>query len=206
MSLTPRLTLIGLYENYSDSLFANLSFPDGIDAETFIDTLLLRYGECPLVYPNFDFMVLAIGAWSRKWYSNFARIFSAFNQEYNPLHNYDRTEEWTEKEIEDKNLNRDTETEENRTGNTESKVSAFNETTYSPSDYSEDSATNNSEGNEKINEDNTRDTVRSGRVYGNIGVTQSVDMLKNELDFRSTNNPYDIFAEMFYKEFCMYVF
>ena len=206
MSLTPRLTLIGLYENYSDSLFANLSFPDGIDAETFIDTLLLRYGECPLVYPDFDFMVLAIGAWSRKWYSNFARFFSAFNEEYNPLHNYDRTEEWTEKETEDKNLNRDTETEENRSGNTESKVSAFNETTYSPSDYSEDSATNNSEGNEKINEDNTRDTVRSGRVYGNIGVTQSVDMLKNELDFRSTNNPYDIFAEMFYKEFCMYVF
>ena len=206
MSLTPRLTLIGLYENYSDSLFANLSFPVGIDAETFIDTLLLRYGECPLIYPDFDFMVLAIGAWSRKWHDNFARIFSAFNEEYNPLHNYDRTEEWTEKEIEDKNLNRDTETEENRSGNTESKVSAFNETTYSPSDYSEDSATNNSEGNEKINEDNTRDTVRKGRIYGNIGVTQSIDMLRNEVEYRSANNAYDIFAEMFYKEFCMYVF
>ena len=206
MSLIPRLTLIGLYENYSDSLFANLSFPVGIDAETFIDTLLLKYGECPLIYPDFDFMVLAIGAWSRKWYSNFARIFSAFNAEYNPLHNYDRTEEWTEKETEDKNLNRDTETEENRSGTAENKVSAFNESTYSPSDYSESTANNSSEGNEKVNEDNIKDTIRSGRVYGNIGVTQSVEMLKNEIDFRSANNAYDIFAEMFYREFCMYVF
>ena len=206
MSLTPRLTLIGLYNNYSDSLFANLSFPVGIDAETFIDTLLLRYGECPLIYPDFDFMVLAIGAWSRKWANSFERIYNAIKAEYNPLHNYDRTEEWTENETEDKNLNRDTETEENRSGNTESKVSAFNESTYSPSDYTEDTVTNNAEGNEKINEDNTRDTARSGRVYGNIGVTQSVDMLKNEIEFRSANNMYDIFAEMFYKEFCMYIF
>lgn len=206
MSLTPRLTLIGLYNNYSDSLFANLSFPVGIDAETFIDTLLLRYGECPLIYPDFDFMVLAIGAWSRKWANSFERIYNAIKAEYNPLHNYDRTEEWTENETEDKELNRDTETEENRSGNTESKVSAFNESTYSPSDYTEDSITNNSEGNEKIKEDNARDTARNGRIYGNIGVTQSVDMVKNEIGFRSTNNMYDIFAEMFYKEFCMYIF
>ena len=37
----------------------------------------------------------------------------------------------------------------------------------------------------KINEDNIKDTIRSGRVYGNIGVTQSVDMLRNEIEYRS---------------------
>ena len=97
MSLTPRLTLIGLY-NYNGALFDALTFPEGINKETFVESLLLRYGECPVLYANGLFMAYAIGAWGRKWYDSFARIYNTLSDNYNPLYNYDRYEESTDEE------------------------------------------------------------------------------------------------------------
>ena len=97
MSLTPRLTLIGL-NNYNAGLFDLLELPAGVDRETFIESLLLKYGECPVIYPNYTFMRLAIGSWSKKWAAPFARILATLEADYNPLHNYDRFEEYTDTE------------------------------------------------------------------------------------------------------------
>lgn len=201
MSLTPRLTLIGLYK-YNPAVFSNLSLPASVDEETFIDSLMLEYGECPLIYPDYDFMKLAIGAWSRKWYANIERIAAAINAEYNPLHNYDRTETWTENET--GNTEATTNTDITNSGSDENKVSAYNESDYQPSNKTEYEST---EANEKTyNEDNTRNNVKTGRAYGNIGVTENTTMLQHELDIRRTENLYHIISELFYKEFCLYVF
>ena len=249
MSLTPRLTLIGLYKFNSD-VFSNLILPDAVNRETFIDSLLLEYGECPLIYPNYDFMVLAIGAWSRKWYDNIERIAAAITQEYNPLHNYDRTETWTENEEGNRDYKKGvvdgetqalTETQrineigneqstktENENGNDENLVSAYNEDDYQPSNktiYERETETENEVENEKtttsnkninnkndkkidenFNENNERQNTKSGRVFGNIGVTESTTMLQHEIDIRRSENLYHIIAELFYKEFCLYVF
>lgn len=201
MSLTPRLTLIGLYK-YNPAVFSNLSLPAVVDEDTFIDSLLMEYGECPLIYPDYDFMVLAIGAWSRKWYHNIERIAAAINAEYNPLHNYDRTETWTENET--GNTEATTNTDITNSGSDEDKVSAYNESEYQPSTKTE---YENTQANEKsYNEDNTRNNVKTGRAYGNIGITENTTMLQHELDIRRTENLYHIISELFYKEFCLYVF
>ena len=201
MSLTPRLTLIGLYK-YNPAVFSNISLPASVDEETFIDSLMLEYGECPLIYPDYDFMKLAIGAWSRKWYANIERIAAAINAEYNPLHNYDRTETWTENET--GNTEATTNTDITNSGSDENKVSAYNESDYQPSNKTEYEST---EANEKTyNEDNTRNNIKTGRAYGNIGVTENTTMLQHELDIRRTENLYHIISELFYKEFCLYVF
>ena len=201
MSLTPRLTLIGLYK-YNPAVFSNLSLPASVDEEIFIDSLMLEYGECPLIYPDYDFMKLAIGAWSRKWYANIERIAAAINAEYNPLHNYDRTETWTENET--GNTEATTNTDITNSGSDENKVSAYNESDYQPSNKTEYEST---EANEKTyNEDNTRNNIKTGRAYGNIGVTENTTMLQHELDIRRTENLYHIISELFYKEFCLYVF
>lgn len=245
MSLTPRLTLIGLYKFNSD-VFSNLILPDAVNRETFIDSLLLEYGECPLIYPDYDFMVLAVGAWSRKWYANIERIATAITQEYNPLYNYDRTENWTENESGNKDFTREVAKEQkqnvreninvnetgneeinkNENGNDEYLVSAYNEDDYQPSEKrmyeneantineneketeSSRTLTNNDNDNtdETYNENNGRKNVKNGRVYGNIGVTESTTMLQHEIDIRRSENLYHIIAELFYKEFCLYVF
>ena len=209
MSLTPRLTLIGLYK-YNPAVFSNLTLPAAIDEEIFIDTLLLEYGECPLIYPDYDFMKLAIGAWCRKWYSNIERIATALNSEYNPIHNYDKTETWTENETNENNrgLTNNTDTTYSEDSTNENVVSAYNESAYQPDnkDIGDTESTTNIETKVEENENKERQNTRTGRVYGNIGVTESSAMVKNELDLRTNNNLYHILSEMFYREFCLYVF
>lgn len=205
MSLNPRLTLIGLYK-YNPAVFSNLSLPAAVDEETFIDSLLMEYGECPLIYPNYDYMVLAIGAWCRKWYANIDRIATALNAEYNPIHNYDRTETWTENETGTKDITRGIDTTENESGSDEDLVSAYNESDYQPSTKTEYERENEETQDESYDEDTTRQNTRSGRAYGNIGVTENSAMVQHELDLRTKENLYHIIAELFYKEFCLYVF
>lgn len=205
MSLNPRLTLIGLYK-YNPAVFSNLSLPAAVDEETFIDSLLMEYGECPLIYPNYDYMVLAIGAWCRKWYDNIERIATAINATYNPIHNYDRTETWTENETGTKDITRGIDSTENESGSDEDLVSAYNESDYQPSTKTEYERENEGTQDESYDEDTTRQNTRTGRAYGNIGVTENSAMVQHELDLRTKENLYHIIAELFYREFCLYVF
>ena len=209
MSLTPRLTLIGLYK-YNPAVFSNLTLPAAVDEETFIDSLLLEYGECPLIYPDYDFMKLAIGAWCRKWYSNIERIATALSAEYNPIHNYDKTETWTENETNENNrgLTNNTDTTYVEDSSNERTVSAYNESTYQPDNknINDVDSTTNMETSIEENENKERQNTKSGRVYGNIGVTESSAMVQNELELRTNQNLYHILSEMFYREFCLYVF
>lgn len=209
MSLTPRLTLIGLYK-YSSSLFDNLILPDGIDRETFIDTLLMEYGECPLCSPDYDYMVLAIGAWSRKNYDNIERIKTALTEKYNPIHNYDRTETWSENEKTKNEYTLDRKQDNETTSNetTENTVSAYNEDTYQPDTKTTVDATGtfNGEDNNTYNGSGERGNNKIGHAYGNIGVTTSQKMVDEELNLRINNNLFHIIAQMFYKDFCLYIF
>ena len=97
MSTNARLTLMGLLE-YDPDLFANLSLPEGYDKETFIDALILEHGEKCVLYSNPVYMKAAIGSWSRKWEHELSRIHLALTDDYNPLHNYDRHEQYTDAE------------------------------------------------------------------------------------------------------------
>ena len=49
------LTLYGLYK-WDASLFDNMIFPQKADKENFIDSLILSYGMCEPLYPDFNFM------------------------------------------------------------------------------------------------------------------------------------------------------
>lgn len=96
MSTMQRLTLIGMHE-WDPTLFDGLSLPEAYDKNTFIDSLMLEHGEKCVLYSNLDFMKYAIGAWGRKWSMELTRIAEALQAEYNPIWNYDRYEDWTDK-------------------------------------------------------------------------------------------------------------
>lgn len=99
MSTMQRVTLIGLY-NYENSfgrdLFRKLSLPEGFDAATFVNALLLEHGEKCVLYNDPEFFVNAIGMWSAKYQLELERIYEALTAEYNPIWNYDRNEEWSD--------------------------------------------------------------------------------------------------------------
>jgi len=95
MSTTIRMTLIGMTEHYP-TLFDGLELPDGYNKEDFIDSLLLEHGEKGVIYSNPIFFASAIGVWGRKWSHELERIRLALYEDYNPLHNFDRNEVYTD--------------------------------------------------------------------------------------------------------------
>lgn len=297
MSLTPRLTMIGMY-NYDNTLFDNAVFPEGVNKELFVNSLLMKYGECPVIYPNIPFFKNAVNVWSLKWYDSIVRLLGTFNAEYNPLYNYDRTETediketigdvgnektnvmesgtttgnknsvdtvtYDTKDMEsgtetangtitddgETNVNRTVTTNINET--TENQVSAYNSPTYAPDNKTLKTGEDTETTEESTTNENTRETEtevttantktktgtvqdavsettngtnantrntsqdtkndrdrefsREVKMYGNIGVTTSQQMFKEELEIRKNVNLYDVLSEMFYREFCIYVY
>ena len=99
-----KITLYGMYKymeqmhDYdpaSPELFDQLSFPDGIDKDTFIFNTLDRGGEFETIYADPRILYEKVRFWSSKWYRTFEKWVAALNIEYDPLYNYDRTEEET---------------------------------------------------------------------------------------------------------------
>ena len=88
-----KMTLIGLY-NYDQTLFNGLTFPAGIDKDIAVNEILIRANEFCVLYTDPDFMKIQIGIWGQKHYRTFEKWVYGLAQEFNPIHNYDRHEEW----------------------------------------------------------------------------------------------------------------
>lgn len=189
-----QLTLLGLY-NWDESILDGLTLPDGIDRETLKTNLLAETAELELLYQDPNIMKVLITAWARSMQRPWERMLLALNEEYNPLHNYDRTEEW--EDTGETNSN----TTSAGTGSTVRKNAGWN-----PGAGLADSGqdTTNTTGTEAY-EGESRN-LRKGRAYGNIGVTTSAAMLKEEVDTRQKYNIYDIIVADFKSRFCLMVY
>lgn len=170
------------YDYYlEDGLFSNMNLPDGIDADIVKSQILLECGEMQPLYTNPEFMQNMIGWWSDKWYHTFEKWITAINIQYDPLNNYDRTEEWTDQIY------------SSSSGSADTKKSAYDSATLTPYDKVETSDSGNS-----------FDT-RNGHTYGNIGVTTSQQMLTQELDIAKWNI-YEHIKDCFMQEFCIMIY
>lgn len=194
------MTMIGLY-NFRPDIFDLMVLPAGIEKETCIDSILLRSGDFEVLYPDADFVKDAVKLWSTKWYRTFDKWEKALEIKYEPLNNYDRTEEWT-----DDNAGRSTvngTTKDDSKANVKNRISAYNAGTMQPDTESESTGS----GTSTLSNVNTSENknVRKGRAYGNIGVTTSQQMLEAELDVAKWNL-YDHIADIFVKEFVIPVY
>lgn len=219
MSTTPKITMIGMY-NHDEKLFDEMTLPPEINKEDFINTFLFNYGEYPVMYPSWDILKFAIGVWSKKWYHSIERIIRAMTEDYDPLHNFDRHEVYTDTENKsEKNTmsygstitetdSREIETD----GTNEAEVSAYNEDDYQPDNRQTVNNTESHSGSIETERDGkdtndmtgNRGLTHEGHLYGNIGVTKSTDMLQDEISVRRNQNVLDIVSEMLYKEVCIY--
>ena len=184
-----KITLIGWY-NYDSSIFDNVSVPDGLDRETMLKSILMRCGEFNIIYSNPEFLKFAIKNWSERHKAQFEKMAAALAETYDPLHNYDRHETFTD--------NRKSTGSANSGNTTENTVSADNASTYQPDNKSIGSMTNTTSGNEDI--------THNAHLYGKIGVTTSQQMLESEIDLRYMFGVYDLIAAKFAEEFCIAIY
>lgn len=220
--MSAKLTLMGMY-NYDNSVFDNLTFPTGIDKSVAENAILMRCSEFELLYPDLDYLKFAIGVWSAKHERTFAKWHEALELEYNPLDNYDRHEEYMDTEGINKNGSHDvTMTTSRTTGNTnittnltrESQVSAYDQSSgYSPKDKDVTNGTVTDSGTESGTDRNagsdseteSRTFQHYARTRGNIGVTTSMALLREQLSIVEWNL-YEHIADLFADEFCIQVY
>lgn len=242
-----KITLIGLenYLNPEKSVFDNLVLPDGIEKNVLIGSIVLRCQEFELLYSDPEFMIDAVNIWSRKNYWTFDKWVKALSIQYDPLYNYDRTEEYTDTHsgtfgktgsgtssgssdyTRTDNLSQSD--DHTRTDNLSSTIThsekAFNDTNLviSSQDGTSDSGTQRmagtvtnsgtqrnagSESGSVSNYENGSDdytNIHKARLFGNIGVTTSQQMLQSEFDIARWNM-YEHIADLFCQEFCIMVY
>lgn len=218
------LSILGLYQ-YSPDIFDFFKLPDGVSLDSVRDNILMELAELELLYPSGTFMKTAIGIWSTKQLPVWEKLYATTNLEYNPIHNYDRTEEWTEEETGNRNESR-TQSQESSGESSgtvqnsgedtvKSDVSAFNETSYTPKELQTTTlgTENTSSGTAKqttditddTDENSSRNNTRTGRAFGNIGVTTTQQMIEAERNVVKFNIV-DYIVEDFKKRFCLLIY
>lgn len=238
------LSILGLYQR-EPTLFDELELPAGMKKDVLIDNILYEAASLEAYYPDPSFMKFMIGRWSFMNQNVWQKLYDTTVLEYNPIYNYDRTEEWTENEkMLDGRTAASTETETRNlatgetsrtdsngdvtttgTMKTELNVSGYNEVTFTPSEETietPDTMTSNNvivdgtrnatdTGTVSIDKKDTesldrkRDNLRTGRAFGNIGVTTTQQMIQQERD-TVTFNMYKVITDSFVDRFCLMVY
>lgn len=178
-------TVIAYYKFTDGHIFDDIILPDGIDKDLLINTILINAGEFQPLWTDVNFYKNAIDLFFAKWYRTFEKWTDAINLDYEPLYNYDRFEEISEKH--DNDVNTDMTTDSNK--------SAYNSSKYSPVDQVNSDSNTNDKGTYE----------RKAHLYGNIGVTTSSALLKEFLDI-SEWNLYNHISDVFISEMCIAVY
>lgn len=238
------LSILGLYQR-DPTLFDELELPGDMNKDVLIDSILYEAASLEAYYPDPNFMKFMIGRWSFMNQSVWQKLYDTTVLDYNPIYNYDRTEEWTENEkmLDGRTAaSTETETRNLKTGETsrtdsngdvtttgtmktELNVSGYNEVTFTPSEETietPDTMTSNNvivdgtrdsinTGTVSIDKKDTesldrkRDNLRTGRAFGNIGVTTTQQMIQQERE-TVTFNMYKVITDSFVDRFCLMVY
>lgn len=190
------ITVTGVYNHYP-SLFELMQLPDGVDMETARDNILFQCGELELVYSEPSFLRALIGNWSKRRAYKWKTLQGTTTLEYNPIENYDRQEEWSDEESGTSKADGNTST----SGNSLDKKKGFEGGDLVETSGTSDSSTAQTS---STGSSSTK-SKHSGCVHGNIGVTTSQQMLMSERDVANFSI-YDVIAQDFAREFCMYVY
>lgn len=210
------LSILGLY-NYDNTIFDLLTLPEGLDNETLIKSICAELADMELLYPNAEVMKDLIGVWSAGSQYEWAKLYETMTITYNPIDNYDRTETRT---LTSQGTGSGTDGGTDRLSTTKThqateqdtgKVTAFNSGTLA--DKNQTNGTSSATDTESASttygktkqETFSKSDSETIRARGNIGVTTTMQMLKEQRDIVKFNL-YDIITEEFKLRFCILVY
>lgn len=194
------LSVMGLYQ-FDDSIFDVMTVPDGVDHDAVVAAILTECAELEIMLPDPDVFKTSLGFWSRAQLPIWTKLYSTTNLDYNPIWNKDGTI------TETRNLGR-TDNETRNLANSAStdatgQVSAYNSSTFQNADHQTMSGSGTDTGT--INRTGSDTGTVTRRETGNIGVTTTQQMIKEERDI-STFNIYDYIVNAFKYMYCLGVY
>lgn len=225
------MSIKGLYD-INPNIFRWFTLPDEVvlPALTFINNIIVECAELEMLYPDPDIMENLIGLWCTSEMDNWTRYYKALHTQYDPLWNVDATISETVTRSDTKSGSDDsTRTDDLNSSSTRTLAgtvddtdtlssTAFNVAEFRQRDKNV-SALESGE-NENVSIDNTgtvtdsKDWSETGsgtethsiRRTGNIGVTTSQTMLREEIGIAQEFNFVYYVVESFKKRFCLLVY
>ena len=182
------LSILGLY-NADPSLFDDMKLPEALDRKTVINGILLKCSELEVLYPDAAYMKNALRIWSAYRVTVWQSLYDTTQYDYNPIWNKDGTITETE--------SRNTSSKASGSGTGQQAVKAFNESNWA--DHTKNTSTSQASSSE--NEGITRER----REQGNIGVTTTQQMIREERDI-SEFNVIQYIIDDFQNEFCVQIY
>lgn len=210
---------------FDDTIMDNFTVPDGIDRQLALDTIYQRCGLTPLYHPDPAWLKFYVGRWCSKNAKTWEELYKTTIQDYNPIYNYDRTEETTDTRSGTRKLSEDTSSNTEQSGDSsvtdsssdtsEHTMSADNSDSYEP-DYKNTASRHDTQESESSNrvdvtgdravDETTGETYSHKlRAYGNVGVTTTQEMLEAQRKV-VRYNIYNEIADSFKVEFCLYIY
>lgn len=202
------LSVYGLY-NFDDTLFDLMVLPQGMDRRDTIDNLVMECAELEILYPDPDFLKMAIGAWSKKQLPAWEKLYKTEHFDYNPIWNKDGeiVEEFDETRGRKSSSNRSGSEMTNANGEAERTVSAFNEAGYHPAEKNTSNTSDGTATTEKLsaNDDETVHHKNTRTERGNIGVTTTQQMINEEREVDKFLTMDAIIGD-FKRRFCLLIY
>lgn len=198
------------------SLWDNFNVPSGVSKQVAVNAILSECSELELVYPDYDAMRAAIANWSVRRLPIWEKLYLTTTLDYDPIENYNRVEEWSD------TSEQTTESKDGVTQKASSKSSGTGHSTITSSvkgydseqfvgkqqdvtealDGTENSST--AESNTKREDAGKSNSVHKGYVHGNIGVTTTQKMIREEREIVNYDI-YQVIVQDFQERFCLMV-
>ena len=210
------LSILGLY-NYDNTIFDLLTLPEGLDKTILVKSICAELADMELLYPNPEVMKDLIGVWSAGCQYEWAKLMESMNFEYNPIDNYDRKEtraltslgsgSGTDGGSDSLSTTKEHTGQEQDTG----KVTAFNSGTLTDKNQSAgtssatDTETASTQYGKTKQETFSKSDSETIWAHGNIGVTTTMQMIREQRDIVKFNL-YDIITEEFKLRFCVLIY
>lgn len=175
------MSLLGLY-NWDNSILDGLTVPEDVDKSVLVNNLLRECAEFEILYPQPEALKFFVNEWAKERLPVWEKLAATLRFEYDPISNYDRREEWTD------------ESSGSTEGTSENKTAGYN-SAGSDVPESQSSASSSASGRNK----------RTGRAYGNIGVTTTQQMIEEERRI-SEFDIENVIIQEFKKTFCLLIY
>ena len=187
------ISFMSLYM-FDDTLFDDCTFPQGAVRDVIVSEILAETAELEVIYPDYDVMKYMLQTYTKSRAHSWQRTFDALRAEYNPIWNKDGTiEEYVR-------TSNDGRSESSTGAQNDGYVTAYNDDV--PRQSTRDTATSNGTFTSEAQGDQT--TTR--REYGNIGVTKSSELVRDEVVLRASYDITHIISADIKRRFCLMVY
>lgn len=198
------ISLLAVYNAFPE-VMDGFVYPNGIDGDILKQNLMLQTAELSILYTAPPMVKDMISAWSKKRLPIWEELYKTLFYEYNPIHNYDRTEERTEIEDRDLTANNDRTLVRNSLDTQTTHQAGYDSGSMVTSSVVDDELSAKDNDSMDTTEAEDRTTEENIRAYGNIGVTSTQDLIKQQREVVQ----FDIIQYIiddFKSEFCILVY